>query len=69
MPHWKDGFADQVELVAAEDAVAIAVRLVREEGILAGTSSGGNVIAALRLASELGQGATVVTVMWDTGMG
>jgi cysteine synthase A len=39
-----------------------------EEGIFAGTSTGGNVIAALRLAEQLGPGATIVTVMCDTGM-
>jgi cysteine synthase A len=32
------------------------------------TSTGGNVIAALRLAEQLGPEATVVTVMCDTGM-
>ena len=43
-------------------------RLAREEGLFAGTSTGANVIAALRLAEELGPDATVVTVMCDTGM-
>jgi cysteine synthase len=33
-----------------------------------GTSTGANVIAALRLAEQLGPGATVVTIMGDTGM-
>jgi len=40
----------------------------REEGLFAGTSTGGNVTAALRLAEKLGSGATIVTVMCDTGM-
>lgn len=46
----------------------MALRLAREEGLFAGTSTGANVIAALRLAERLGPGATVVTVMCDTGM-
>ena len=46
----------------------MALRLAREEGLFAGTSTGANVIAALRVAEEFGPGATVVTVMCDTGM-
>jgi cysteine synthase A len=46
----------------------MTMRLAREEGLFAGTSTAGNVIAALRLAEELGAGATVVTVMCDTGI-
>ena len=46
----------------------MALRLAREEGLFAGTSTGGNVTAALRLAEQPGPGATVVTVMCDTGM-
>jgi cysteine synthase A len=46
----------------------MALRLAREEGLFAGTSTGANVVAALRVAEEMGRGATVVTVMCDTGM-
>ena len=46
----------------------MAFRLAREEGIFAGTSTGANVIAALRVAEDLGRDATVVTVACDTGM-
>ena len=46
----------------------MALRLAREEGLFAGTSTGANVIAALRLAEQLGAGSTVVTIMCDTGM-
>ena len=60
--------ADQIEQVSTEEAVAMAIRLAREEGLFAGTSTGANVIAALRLAEQLGPGATIVTVMCDTGM-
>ncbi len=68
VPLWQEGIADQIEQVSTEEAVAMAIRLAREEGLFAGTSTGGNVIAALRLAEELGPDATVVTVMCDTGM-
>jgi cysteine synthase A len=68
VPLWRQEIADEIERVSTEEAVGMALRLAREEGIFAGTSTGGNVIAALRLADRLGRGATVVTVMCDTGM-
>ena len=68
VPLWQDGVADRVDRVSTEDARAMALRLAREEGLFAGTSTGANVVAALRLAEELGPGATVVTIMCDTGM-
>ena len=68
VPLWQDEIADQIEQVSTEEAVAMVRRLAREEGLFAGTSTGANVIAALRLAERLGPEATVVTVMCDTGM-
>jgi cysteine synthase A len=68
VPLWQAGIADRIERVSTEEAVAMTLRLAREEGIFAGTSTGANVIAALRLAEGLGRGATVVTIMCDTGM-
>jgi cysteine synthase A len=68
VPLWRDGIADQIERVSTEDATAMALRLAREEGLFAGTSTGGNVVAALRVAEQLGPDATIVTVMCDTGM-
>lgn len=68
VPLWQRDIADRIERVATDEAVAMAFRLAREEGLFAGSSTGANVIAALRLAEELGSGATVVTVMCDTGM-
>lgn len=46
----------------------MALRLAREEGLFAGTSTGVNVIAALRLAEQLRPDANVVTLMCDTGL-
>ena len=46
----------------------MARRLAREEAIFAGTSTGANVVAALRLAERLGAGATVATLIVDSGL-
>jgi cysteine synthase A len=46
----------------------MARRLAREEGVFAGTSSGANVLAATQAARRLGPGATVVTLIADTGL-
>jgi cysteine synthase A len=68
VPLWREGLADRIERVSTEEARAMALRLAREEGLFAGTSTGANVIAALRLAERLGPGATVVTLLCDSGM-
>jgi cysteine synthase len=68
VPLWQAAIADGIERVSTDEAMAMAFRLAREEGLFAGTSTGANVVAALRLAERLGPGATVVTVMCDTGM-
>jgi cysteine synthase A len=68
VPLWRADIADRIEQVSTEEAKAMALRLAREEGLFAGTSTGANVVAALRLAEDLGRGATIVTVMCDTGM-
>jgi cysteine synthase A len=50
-----------------EEAIAMAQRLTREEGLLVGISSGANIVAAGRIASRLGAGKRVVTILCDTG--
>jgi cysteine synthase A len=67
-PLWRPEIIDEIEAVLTEEATAMVVRLAREEGIFAGTSTGANVVAALRVADRLRRGATVVTVMVDTGL-
>ena len=59
---------DEIMTVTDEEAAGMARRLAREEGILAGPSSGANLACALRLASrpEL-TGKTIVTVVCDSG--
>jgi cysteine synthase A len=67
-PLWREGIADRIERVSTDAAKAMTMRLAREEGLFAGTSTGANVVAALRLGEELGPRATVVTIICDTGM-
>jgi len=68
VPLWQTAIADDIARVSTTDAIAMSRRLAREEGLFAGTSTGANVVAALRLGEELGPQATVATVMCDTGM-
>jgi cysteine synthase A len=58
---------DAIELVSTDEAFAMRKRLIEEEGVLAGISSGASVCAALRVAKKLGPGKTVVTIVHDTG--
>lgn len=58
---------NDIAIVTDDEAISTTKRLIREEGILCGISSGTNVAAALRLAKQLGEGKTVVTVLPDTG--
>ena len=68
VPLWRPDIVDRIEQVSTQAATAMALRLAREEGLFAGVSTGANVVAALRVAEQLGPTATVVTVMCDTGM-
>jgi cysteine synthase A len=68
VPLWRADLADRIERVSPDDAMCMALRLAREQGLFAGTSTGANVVAATRLAKDLGPSATVVTIMCDTGM-
>lgn len=56
-----------ITIVSDEEALEMAQRLAREEGLLCGISSGSDVAGALRLAKKLGPGKTVVTILSDTG--
>ncbi|MBS0395278.1 MAG: cysteine synthase family protein [Proteobacteria bacterium] len=58
----------EARAIDESEARAVCRRLAREEGILAGTSSGLNVAGALALASELGPGRVVATVACDSGL-
>jgi cysteine synthase A len=68
VPLWEEALADEIQTVSSEEAMAAARTLAREEGIFAGTSTGGNIAAALRIAQRLGPERTVVTLVVDSGL-
>jgi cysteine synthase A len=57
---------DRIMMVNDDDAFAMVKQLARVEGVLAGSSSGANVFAALKVAKELGPGRRVITVVPDS---
>jgi cysteine synthase A len=67
-PLWEPNLVDEIVPVRTDDAKEMARRLAREEALFAGTSSGANVAAAIRVAEQLGPDATVVTLMADSGL-
>lgn len=67
-PLWDPTLVDDILPVRTDDAKDMARRLAREEALFAGTSSGANVVAAIRVAEQLGPGARVVTLMADSGL-
>jgi cysteine synthase A len=67
-PLWDPTLVDDIVAVTTDDAKEMARRIAREEGLFAGTSSGANVVAAIRVAERLGPGAKVVTLMADSGL-
>lgn len=67
-PLWDPGRVNTVLTDTTEACNRMCRRLTREEGIFGGTSSGLNVIAALKLGLELGPDATVVTLIIDSGL-
>ncbi len=66
-PHWDADCVDDVWTIEDDEAVAMTLRLAREEGIFAGISTGANVVGSLRLAEELPPGSIVVTLAVDSG--
>jgi cysteine synthase A len=67
-PMWREGLADEIVQVSTAEAKEMARRLAKEEALFAGTSSGANVVAALRVAGRLGPGRTVATLACDSGL-
>ncbi|MBI1383753.1 MAG: cysteine synthase A [Rhizobiales bacterium] len=58
---------DTAYRIADEEALAIVFRLIEEEGLCLGGSSGVNIAGTIRLARDLGPGHTIVTVLCDYG--
>lgn len=67
-PLWQPGIVNEIMTVSTEEAMAMARRLAKEEGIFAGTSTGANIVAALRVAEKLGPGKTIATIIVDSGL-
>ena len=67
-PLWQPELVNEIQTVTTEDAKEMTRRLAREEGIFTGPSSGANVVAAIRVARQLGLRATVATIIVDSGL-
>ena len=68
VPLWKPSVVDEIATVSTDEAMDMARRLAHIEAVFAGTSTGANLVAAIRLAQRLGSGATIVTVICDSGI-
>jgi cysteine synthase A len=58
---------DEVIKVKSTDAVDMTRRLIKEEGLMVGISSGANVFVALEIARKSGKGKIIVTILPDRG--
>jgi cysteine synthase A len=58
---------DDAVRISDAETVHFVYRLLREEGLLLGSTAGINVAAAVRLAKQMGRGHTIVTVLCDGG--
>ena len=67
-PHITPDTYDRTDAVSTADAFAMARAAATTEGVWTGPSGGANIVAALRLARELGSGSRVVTIQPDSGM-
>jgi cysteine synthase len=68
LPPHMEGWDYEARAVEESEGRAMARTLAEREGILAGTSTGLNVVGAVQLARELGPGHCVATVAVDTGL-
>ena len=67
-PLWNPSEVNEILTVSTDDAKAMARKLAKEEAIFAGTSTGANIVASLRVAARLGSGATIATLIVDSGL-
>ena len=67
-PLWNQSMADEIVTVSTQEAKAMARNLASQEALFVGTSSGANVVAAIRIAKQLGPNYTVATLLCDSGM-
>ncbi len=66
-PIIEDIKVDSAYLIPDEEAIPLVFDVLEHEGICLGGSSGINIAGAIRLAKDLGKGATIVTVLCDYG--
>lgn len=67
-PLWQPNIVNEILTVGTDEAMTMARRLAKEEGIFAGTSTGANIVAAYKIAERLGAGKTVATIIVDSGL-
>ena len=63
----EDAVVDHPFQIPDDEALPVCFKLLQEEGLCLGSSSGINVAGAIRLAKELGPGKTIVTILCDSG--
>ena len=66
--NFAEAVVDHAFQVPDTESIPLVFRLLQEEGLLLGGSSGVNVAGAMRLARELGPGHTIVTILCDSGL-
>jgi cysteine synthase len=66
VPQWDPEKVDHVDAIRDDEALEMMLRLVRDDGVFAGISTGANVVGAHRLAERLGPDAVIVTLAVDT---
>jgi len=67
-PMWSESLADELIPISTAEAQVMARRLAREEALFAGTSTGANVLAAIKIAEKLPTESIVTTLACDTGL-
>lgn len=67
-PLWQPDLVNEILTVSTEEAITMARRLAKEEGIFGGTSTGANVVAAIKVAERLGKQSTIATIIVDSGL-
>jgi cysteine synthase A len=67
-PLWQPDIVNEILTVSTEEALTMARRLAKEEGIFAGASTGANVVAACRVAERFSAGKIIATIIVDSGL-
>jgi cysteine synthase A len=67
-PLWNPAEVNEIQSVSTEEANDMVRRLAKEDALFVGTSTGANVIVAIRMAQRLGPAATVGTLIIDSGL-